>query len=83
MQKFSRFLLHFTEKSDILSDMKSKMTKISNPQKDLSHLMTRPFTEKEKEAIKTARQEKGMDRPTFYHDAVVDYANRINGGHNA
>ena len=72
--------MHFTEKSDILRSMKNKITKISNSQKDLAHLMTRPFSEKEKEAIKIARQEKGMDRPTFYHDAVVDYANRINNG---
>ena len=72
--------MHFTEKSDIFGTMKNKITKISNPQKDLAHLMTRPFSEKEKEAIKMARQEKGADRPTFYHDAVVDYANRINNG---
>ena len=72
--------MRFTEKSDIFGNMKNKITKISNPQKDLAHLMTRPFSKKEKDSIKIARQEKGADRPTFYHDAVVDYANRINNG---
>lgn len=41
------------------------------------------FTQEEKEAIKRARKITGTDRPTFYHDAVVDYANRTNGGQNA
>ena len=63
--------------------MRTKITKISNPQKDLSHLMTRPFSNSEKEDIRAARQKSGLDRPTFYHDAVVDFANRINGEKNA
>lgn len=37
------------------------------------------FTQPERENIKAARKTVGLDRPTFYHDAVVDYATRING----
>ena len=40
------------------------------------------FSHEEKEAIKKARKITGTDRPTFYHDAVVDYANRTNAGEN-
>ncbi len=72
--------MHFIVLYNKIGAMKQKIVKKCNPQKDLAHLMTRPFSEKEKEAIKIARQEKGADRPTFYHDAVVDYANRINNG---
>ena len=56
----------------------NKKTIKNDNQKDLSHLMTKPFTESEKETIKTARKTAGIDRPVFYHDAVVEYANRIN-----
>ena len=80
MQKISRFLLHFIVLCNNIGGMKQKIVKKCNPQKDLAHLMTRPFDDKEKEVIKTARQKSGMDRPTFYHDAVVDFANRINNG---
>lgn len=47
--------------------------------------MAKPFTEKEKETIKLARQKSGIDRPTFYHNAVISYAATINseGGSNA
>ena len=46
--------------------------------KELSHLMAKPFSEKEKETVKSARKKAGIDRPVFYHDAIVEYANRIN-----
>lgn len=46
---------------------------------ECNRLVIKPFTESEKETIKTARRKTGYDRPTFYHDAVVDYATRING----
>lgn len=46
---------------------------------ECNRLVIKPFTESEKETIKTARRKTGYDRPTFYHDAVVDYAARING----
>lgn len=59
--------------------MKQKIIKKYNPQKDLSHLMTKPFNEAERNTIMQARKTVGLDRPTFYHDAVVDYAARING----
>ena len=40
------------------------------------------FTQPERENIKAARKILGTDRPTFYHDAVVNYANEINGEKN-
>lgn len=46
---------------------------------ECNRLVIKPFTESEKESIKSARKKTGYDRPTFYHDAVVDYAARING----
>lgn len=58
--------------------MNKKITVQSN-QKGLSHLMTKPFNEAERDTIMQARKTVGLDRPTFYHDAVVDYATRING----
>ena len=45
---------------------------------ECNRLVIKPFSEAEKETIKTARRKSGFDRPTFYHDAVVDYATRIN-----
>jgi len=85
MHKFYHFLLHFTENGDIFRTMKTKITKTSNVQKGLAHIMAKPFTEKEKETIKLARQKSGIDRPTFYHNAVISYAATINseGGSNA
>jgi len=41
--------------------------------------MTKPFSTSEMEDIKAARKKVGVDRPMFYHDAVVAYANKING----
>lgn len=57
---------------------KKEFTRKSN-QKELSHLMSKPFSDSEKTAITAARKKIGTDRPIFYHDAVVDYAKRING----
>ena len=37
----------------------------------------RKFTEIERETIKAARKVTGTDRPTFYHDGIVAYAERI------
>ena len=62
--------------------MSNNLTKTSKD-KDLSHLMTKPFSNEEKEIIKVARKKSGVDRPVFYHDAIVEHANRINGGENA
>ena len=59
--------------------MRKKVTINENHQKGLSHLMTKPFSTSEKEDIKAARKKVGVDRPMFYHDAVVAYANKING----
>lgn len=49
---------------------------------ECNRLVIRPFSESEKETIKAARKKSGSDRPTFYHDAVVNYANKINGEEN-
>ena len=61
------------------------MTKISKIENECNRLVIKPLTKEERESIKAARKKSGMDRPTFYHDAVVDYATRINseGGSNA
>jgi len=37
----------------------------------------RKFTESEREAIKAARKVTGVDRPTFYHDSIVSYAESV------
>ncbi len=47
---------------------------------ECTRLVIKPLTKEEREEVKAARKKKGMDRPTFYHDAVVDFANRINNG---
>ena len=46
---------------------------------ECARLVTKPFSKAEKENIKAARKKVGIDRPMFYHDAVVAYANKING----
>ena len=61
-----------------IGNMKEKITINDNQQKDLSHLMTKPFTEDEKSVIATARKKVGVDRPIFYHDAILSYAKKIN-----
>lgn len=58
----------------------SKNITVQSKEKELAHLMTKPFSEPEKESIKSARKKAGVDRPLFYHDAIVEYAERINGG---
>lgn len=63
--------------------MKTKTIKSESREKELAHLMVKPFSESEKESIKAARKRSGFDRPSFYHDAVVEYANRVNGEINA
>ena len=50
---------------------------------ECNRLVIKPFSKEEKEAITSARKKKGVDRPVFYHDAIVEHANRINGGENA
>lgn len=37
----------------------------------------RKFTESERETIKAARKATGVDRPTFYHDSIVSYAESV------
>lgn len=37
----------------------------------------RKFTDTERETIKAARKVTGVDRPTFYHDGIVSYAESI------
>ena len=61
------------------------MTKANRIENECNRLVIKPLTKEERESIKAARKKSGMDRPTFYHDAVVDYAARINseGGSNA
>lgn len=61
--------------------MNKKITENSK-KKELSHLMVKPFTEEEKETVKSARKKAGIDRPVFYHDAVIEYAKKINGENN-
>ena len=41
-------------------------------------LVAKPFTDEERASVKKARKKKGIDRPVFYHDAVVAYADKIN-----
>lgn len=83
MQKFSHFLLQLSKMVITIKTMNMKITENESQQKDLSHLMTKPFTEEEKTTIKTARRIAGIDRPLFYHDAIVEYARKINGDNNA
>ena len=58
--------------------MNKKITENSKD-KELSHLMAKPFSNSEKETVKAARKKAGIDRPVFYHDAIIEYANKING----
>ena len=50
---------------------------------ECNRLVIKPLSPDEREAVKKARKKEGKDRPSFYHDAVVEYANRINGDNNA
>ena len=46
---------------------------------ECARLVTKPFSNSEKETVKAARKKAGIDRPVFYHDAIIEYANKING----
>ena len=83
MQKFSHFLLQLSKMVIKIRGMSTRTTENEIQRKDLAHLMTKPFTEAEKETVKAARKKAGIDRPVFYHDAIIEYANRINGEKNA
>ena len=50
---------------------------------ECNRLVIKPFTEAEREEVKSARKRTGIDRPLFYHDAIVEYARKINGDNNA
>jgi len=63
--------------------MKTKTIKNESREKELAHLMVKPFSESEKESLKAARKKAGIDRPLFYHDAIIEYANKVNGDKNA
>lgn len=57
--------------------MKNKSDK-NETAKDTFRGDIKVFTDEEKEAIKAAKKKKGLVTPTFYHDGIVDYANRLN-----
>lgn len=47
---------------------------------ECTRLVIKPLTKEEKEMIKDARKITGKDRPTFYHDAIIEHANKISNG---
>lgn len=46
---------------------------------EITLLKTKKFTDEQKEAIKKVRKEKGLDKPTFYHEAIIKYCEVANG----
>lgn len=48
-------------------------------EKDLLRLVIVPFSKDEKEIITSARKKVGIDRPMFYHNAILKVAKEING----
>lgn len=65
--------------------MKAKRTNnYDENEKDVLNLRVASFSKDEKKALTNARKKVGVDRPVFYHDAIVKYVNDINnGGSNA
>lgn len=59
------------------------MSNTKNNENECIRLVAKPFSETQKASIKEARKKAGIDRPVFYHDAIVEYANKINGENNA
>lgn len=64
--------------------MKEKRNKnCDENSRDLLRLMVRSFTPDEKKALTNARKKLGVDRPLFYHNAIIKYVDDINGGQDA